>query len=256
MGAPRTRTAIYARVSSERQEREETVESQLEALRTYAEAKGYGQPAEFVDEGRSGYTLARPALDRLRDAVAAGGFEVVLIHEISRLARERFDQALLLRELRQHTRVEFAKHPSDGTPESELTENVLGDFAHFEGKLIADRTRRGKLHWLHQGALMGGFVPYGYRYLPRDGERRASMEVDETEAAVVREMFWGLVEEHLSCRAIGKRLTERGVPTNRGGTAWHASVVSRILRNEAYVGRFHYGKAEGVEPKHSRMPPA
>ena len=181
--------AIYARVSSERQEREETVQSQLEALRTYAGAKGYGAPTEFVDEGRSGYDLNRPALDRLRDAVASGAFDVVLVHEISRVARERFDQALLLREFRQRVRVEFVKHPTDNTAEGELIENVLGDFAHFEGRIIADRTRRGRQHWVRQGALVGGGVPYGYRILPRTADRRSAMEVDPAQAEVVREIF-------------------------------------------------------------------
>ena len=109
--------AIYARVSSERQEREETVQSQLEALRTYAEAKGYGAPTEFVDEARSGYDLNRPALDRLRDAVSSGAFDVVLVHELGRLARDYADQALLLREIRKRARVEFVKHLTDDSPE-------------------------------------------------------------------------------------------------------------------------------------------
>ena len=73
-------------MSSERQEREETVQSQLEALRGYAAAKGYTPPTEFIDEARSGYTLARPALDRLRDAVQSGAFDVLVVYDISRLA--------------------------------------------------------------------------------------------------------------------------------------------------------------------------
>ena len=107
------RVAIYARVSSERQEREETVQSQLEVLRAHAAAQGYAAPVEYVDEARSGYDLNRPALDRLRDAVAAGTVDVVVVHEIGRLARDHADQALLLRELRKRVRVEFVKHPTD-----------------------------------------------------------------------------------------------------------------------------------------------
>ena len=248
------RVAIYARVSSERQEREETVQSQLEALRAHANVKGYGAPQEFVDEARSGYTLARPALDRLRDAVQAGAFDVVLVHEIGRLARERFDQALLLRELRQRARVEFVKHPTDNTAEGELIENVLGDFAHFEGRLIADRTRRGRQHWVEQGALVASGVPYGYRFVPRTAEHRATMEVHDTQAAVVREVFAMLGEERMACRAICRRLTERGTPAPKGGRIWHPTVVHRIVTNTAYVGRFVYGKNEAAEPQREFKP--
>ena len=248
------RVAIYARVSSEQQEREETVQSQLEALRVHAEAKGYGQPTEFVDEARSGYTLARPALDRLRDAVQAGAFAVVLVHEIGRLARERFDQALLLREFRQRVRVEFAKHPTDDTAEGELIENVLGDFAHFEGRLIADRTRRGRQHWVEQGALVASGVPFGYRFVPRTAEHRATMEVEPEQAAVVREIVTMLTAERMACRAVCRRLTERGTPAPKGGRIWHPLALQRILTNTAYVGRFIYGKNEAAEPQREIKP--
>ena len=110
------RVALYARVSSERQEHDETVQSQLEVLRAHAAAQGYGSPAEYVHEGRSGHDLNRPALDRLPDAVAAGTLDVVVVHEISRLPRDHADQAVLLRELRKRVHVEFVKHPTDDSP--------------------------------------------------------------------------------------------------------------------------------------------
>ncbi len=248
------RVALYARVSSEGQERDETVQSQLEALRVYADAKGYGKPAEFVDEARSGYTLVRPALDRLRDAVSSGAFDVVLIHEIGRLARDYADQALLLRELRKRAQVEFVKHPTDDSPEGQLLENMLGAIANFEGRVIADRTRRGRQHWVEQGALVASGVPYGYRYIPRTAEHRATMEVDQAQAAIVREIFAMLVDEHLACRAICRRLTERGTPSPKGGRIWHPSVLQRILTNTAYVGRFVYGKNEAAEPQRAFKP--
>ena len=248
------RVAIYARVSSERQEREETVQSQLEVLRAHASAQGYGAPAEFVDEGRSGYDLNRPALDRLRDAVAAGAVDVVLVHEIGRLARDHPDQALLLRELRKRVRVEFVKHPTDDSPEGQLLEHMLGAIANFEGRVIADRTRRGRQHWVEQGALVTSGVPYGYRFVPRTADHRATMEIDEGQGAVVREIFAMLVEERMACRAICRRLTERGTLAPKGGRIWHPSVLQRIRTNTAYIGRFVYGKNEAAEPQRAFKP--
>lgn len=248
------RVAIYARVSSERQEREETVQSQLEALRAHAGAKGYDPPSEFVDEGRSGYDLNRPALDRLRDAVTAGAVDVVLVHEIGRLARDHADQALLLRELRKRVQVEFVKHPTDESPEGQLLEHMRGAIANFEGRVIADRTRRGRQHWVEQGALVASGVPYGYRFVPRTADHRATMEVDDVQAAVVREIFTMLTEERLACRAVCRRLTDRGTPAPKGGRIWHPSVLQRILTNTAYVGRFVYGKNEAAEPQPAFKP--
>lgn len=73
--------AIYARVSSERQREQETIASQTAALLARAKEQGWVVPNEwrFLDEGYSGATLVRPGLDRLRDLVAEGQIDMVLI---------------------------------------------------------------------------------------------------------------------------------------------------------------------------------
>ena len=81
--------AIYARVSSEHQAGAQTIASQLAALRERVAADGLTLPDEltFVDDGCSGATLVRPALERLRDVAAAGGLDRLYIHAPDRLAR-------------------------------------------------------------------------------------------------------------------------------------------------------------------------
>src|SRR5262249_40457175 len=93
--------AIYARVSTERQGREQTIESQLATLRTWATEQGHTlAPAHvYVDQGYSGSRLDRPGLDRLRDAAREGEFEAVAVLSPDRLARKYAYQALLLEEL-------------------------------------------------------------------------------------------------------------------------------------------------------------
>ena len=83
--------AIYARVSSERQRQDETIQSQTVGLRELATQRGLLVPGELVfeDEGISGATLTRPALERLRDRAAEGAFEVLLCHAPDRLAHPR-----------------------------------------------------------------------------------------------------------------------------------------------------------------------
>src|SRR5438876_11709205 len=78
------RVAIYARVSSQRQEKEHTIGSQLDALRAYAAKNGMDIVEEFTDEGYSGARLDRPALDRMRDLAERRGFEVLLTTWIRR----------------------------------------------------------------------------------------------------------------------------------------------------------------------------
>src|SRR5262245_66188701 len=84
-----TRVAIYARVSSERQVQEDTIASQVQALRARVAEEGLTLDEElcFLDDGYSGSTLVRPALERLRDQAAAGAIERLYVHAPDRLAR-------------------------------------------------------------------------------------------------------------------------------------------------------------------------
>jgi site-specific DNA recombinase len=86
----RTPAAMSARVSSERQAEAHTVESQVAALRERLARDGLHLPDEvqFLDEGYSGATLVRPALERLRDAVAVGAVDRLYVHSPDRLARQ------------------------------------------------------------------------------------------------------------------------------------------------------------------------
>ena len=95
-------TALYARVSSDGQARGNTVASQLAELRARAAADEVvvGPEHSYVDEGYSGATLARPALEQLRDAAAQGEFERLYVHAPDRLARRYAYQVLLVEELR------------------------------------------------------------------------------------------------------------------------------------------------------------
>src|SRR5467141_1186836 len=85
-----TQAAIYARVSTERQATAQTIASQLAALRERVTVDGYVLPEamQFLDDGYSGTTLVRPALERLRDLVAAGAVDRLYIHSPDRLARK------------------------------------------------------------------------------------------------------------------------------------------------------------------------
>jgi site-specific DNA recombinase len=128
--------AIYARVSSDRQRREQTIQSQTVALRELAAARGLlvRDDLVFEDEGVSGAVLRRPELERLRDLVVEGRFEVLLCHAPDRLARRYAYQVLLLEEFqRAGIEVIFAKEPErSGTPEDELLRQFQGMIAEYE----------------------------------------------------------------------------------------------------------------------------
>jgi site-specific DNA recombinase len=239
--------AIYARVSSERQREEQTIQSQTATLRELAEQRGLVVPEEFVfeDDGFSGANLQRPALEQLRDRAFDGCFGVVLCHAPDRLARRYAYQVLLLEEFaRGGIDIVFVKEPErSGSPEDELLRQFQGMIAEYERAQIAERCRRGKLHRARAGAVsvLSG-APYGYRYVKRTEHADAFYEIDELEAPIVREIFDRYVEQRESIVQIGKSLTKQGVPTRTGTPHWGSSTIWAILRNPAYIGQAAYGR--------------
>ncbi len=238
--------AIYARVSSARQAREQTIQSQTAALLAHAAEQGLEVPAEWVfqDEGYSGATLYRPALERLRDLVCQVPVEVVLCYAPDRLARKYAYQALLVEELaRAGTEVVFLNGPTGDRPEDQLLVQFQGMIAEYEKAQIIERTRRGKAHRAKQGSVnvLSG-APYGYRYVRKSDHAEARYEVVEPQASVVRELFRRYVAEHVSIADLARWLSEQQLPTATGKARWDRSTVWGMLRNPAYAGRAAFAK--------------
>jgi site-specific DNA recombinase len=248
--------AIYARVSSERQRRDETIQSQTVGLRELAAQRGLLVPEDllFEDDGFSGASLQRPALERLRDRAAEGAFEVLLCHVPDRLARRYAYQVLLLEEFsRAGVEVIFARGGEhSGTPEDELLRQFQGMIAEYERAQIRERTRRGKLHRARTGhqAVMAG-APYGYRFVKKTEHTEGYWEINETEAHVVREVFRRYTEEQVAIAELARWLTAQQVLTRTGKTVWDRSTVWGMLRNPAYRGQAAYGKTKVAE-KHGK----
>ena len=156
-----TSVAIYARVSSARQKKDQTIGSQTAALRAHAAQNRLEVPAGWVfeDEGHSGATLIRPALEALRDLAAQGLVDVVLCYSPDRLARKFAYQALLIEEFaRAGTKVEFVNGPRGDSPEDQLLIQFQGMFAEYEKAQLMERYRRGKAYRARSGSVnvLGG----------------------------------------------------------------------------------------------------
>jgi site-specific DNA recombinase len=239
--------AIYARVSSERQATAQTIASQLAARREHVAADGCALPEamQFLDDGYSGTTLVRPALERLRDLVAAGAVDRLYIHSPDRLARKYAYQVLLVDEFRR-TGVEviFLNRELGRSPEDDLLLQVQGMIAEYERAKIVERHRRGKLHAARAGVVnvLAG-APYGYRYIDKHaGGGQARYEILPDEARVVRQVFDWVGRDRFTIGEVCRRLTQAGERTRTGRTVWERSVVGGILHNPAYQGTAAFGK--------------
>ncbi len=245
-----TSAAIYARVSSARQKQDDTIASQTAALRAHAVTSRLEVPEQWVfeDEGHSGATLVRPALERLRDLVAGVGVDVVLVYSPDRLARKFAYQALLIEEFtRCGTRVEFVNGPRGDRPEDALLVQFQGMFAEYEKAQIMERYRRGKTHRARTGSVnvLSG-APFGYRYVRKSAHAGAGYEIIAYEAALVTELFRRYADDGATIAELTRWLTEQGVPTRTGKSRWDRSVVWGMLRNPAYAGQAVFGKTMTV----------
>src|SRR5215471_2828658 len=239
--------AIYARVSSDHQAAAHTIASQVAALRERVTLDELVLPEamQFLDEGYSGATLVRPALERLRDLIATGAVDRLYVHSPDRLARKYAYQVLLVDEFqRMGVEVVFLNRELGRSPEDDLLLQVQGMMAEYERAKIVERHRRGKLHAARAGSvnvLAGG--PYGYRYIDKHtGGGQARYEVLPDEARVVRQVFdWG-GRDRVTIGEACRRLTRAGERTRTGRTVWERSVVWGILKNPAYQGTAAFGK--------------
>src|SRR3954467_7268498 len=247
MSMPALRVALYARVSSDQQTDQGTIASQVAALE--ARILQDGLPLEpdhrFIDEGHRGATLTRPALEHLRDAVAAGTVDRVYVHSPDRLARRYAYQVLLIDEFRRlGVEIMFLNRAIGLSPEDDLLLQVQGMVAEYERAKILERSRRGKRHAAHQGriSVLSG-APYGYRYIGKhEGGGIARYAIDEAEAPAVRLMFQWIGHDRISIGEVCRRLRQHGFLTRSGKPAWDRTTVWGILKNPAYVGTAAFGK--------------
>src|ERR1700737_4732611 len=243
--------AIYARVSSDQQKENHTIQSQTAALINYAKTHGYAVPPDwkFQDEGYSGATLLRPGLEAMRGVAAAGQIAAVLVYSPDRLSRKYAYQVLLAEEFaRCGVELVFLQSPSGATAEDQLLVQFQGMIAEYERAQIAERSRRGKRHRAQQGSInvLCG-APYGYCYIKKTDTSAAYYQVIEAEADVVRIVFDWYTRTGMSIGAITRELNQRQIPTRSGNGRWERSTVWGILRNPAYCGRACFGKTERRE---------
>jgi site-specific DNA recombinase len=241
------RAAIYARVSSDRPAERHSIDSQVQELLARAAADGREIPAElrFLDDGYSGASLIRPALEHLRDVAAMGAIDIVYVHAPDRLARSYAHQAVLIEEFeRASVAVVFLNRPLGQTPEDTLLLQLQGMFAEYERTRIVERGRRGKRHLAQAGVVsVLSHAPYGYSYVGRvEGNGEPRFEVVEDKAEVVRRIFCWVGEERVSLRLVSRRLFEAGVLSPTGKARWGRSTIAFVLSNPAYVGRALFGK--------------
>jgi len=247
---------LYARTSTGRQEKEETIDSQIAEIKERIKQDGnvLAENLVFIDDGWSGSILARPALDLLRDAVKRKEIEVIYIYDNGRLSRDFTNLLVLLREFEEAEIKLISLHDINPTnPEEGVMQKVMGVFHDYERTKIAERFRRGKLFKARNGNIVHGDAPYGYTYIYKTKDRDCHFVINQKEAEVVRKVYKWIAEECLTINKVIKRLYEQGITPRKGKRpAWTNGPLSRMVRNEAYIGTTYYNKGYAVLPKNPK----
>lgn len=201
----------YRRVSTDEQADSGLgLDAQAAAISAAVTARGL-EPVEWItDPGVSGSVApdARPALGPVLAAMRAG--DVLVVSKLDRLSRSVLDFAHLMdRAQRERWSIVCLDLGVDTTtPAGELMANVMAGFAHYERRVIGQRTRDALAERKRQGVRLGR-----PRVLP----------------AAVLERIAADRAAGLSLRAIADALTAEEVPTAHGGARWHASTVRAAL---------------------------
>ena len=239
-----TPVALYARVSSDRQDVDLSVAAQLRALREYAEKNDYLVAREYVDEAESGRIADRPQFSKMLDEASRpeAPFREILVWKFSRFTRKR-EHAVAFKSMLRHrgVRVVSITEQADDTPTGKLLEAIIESVDEFYSENLAQEVTRGMREAASRGFWMSAYAPYGYRrvYVQDGPKKRPRLELNPPADAVVRRMF-DMVIRGKSILDITKTFNSEGIPTVNG-KKWLKTTVHSMLENEAYTGAVVWG---------------
>lgn len=231
------KAAAYARYSSDNQ-REESIEAQLRAIREYCQKNNIQLVKIYTDEAKSATTDDRPGFLQMIKDSSLGLFDVVIVHKLDRFSRDRYDSAFYKRQLKKNgVRLISVLEPLDDSPESIILESVLEGMAEYYSRNLAREVMKGMRETALQCKHTGGKPPLGY-----DVAEDKTYIVNEQEAQAVRLIF----EMYASGKGysdIMYALNKEGYRTQTG-RPFGKNSIHDILRNEKYRGVFIFNRTE------------
>jgi len=229
------RVAAYCRVSTEREDQANSLQSQQIYFRSYIQGHDNWILADiFADEGVTGTsTRRREAFNRMVAAAEAGMLDLILTKEVSRFARNTVDTLEYTRKLKAlGVGVIFINDNIDTRDnDGELRLTIMASMAQEESRKTSERVRWGQKRRMEAGVVFGNNSTYGF------DTRQGQLFVKPEEADVVRLIYRKFLNEGKGTHVIARELYEEGIAPPKTATGkWSCVMILRILRNEKYVG--------------------
>ncbi len=247
------RALIYLRVSTSNQaEKGIAIPTQQEKCFLTAKERNFIFDVEkdvYVDRGESARSMDRPALiDMINRCKSEKNVDSIIIYDISRLARDRIDFALIKRDLRKLSiQLVSATEPIDESPEGQILEGILSSVAEFQSTQNGRKVKANMIQKVKDG-WWATRAPYGYKNVQEKlstGKTKAWIEINHTEVPWINRVFELFATGKYSERSLAKQLQEEGFPIRRridGSGKLHKSVLARILRDKIYIGIIEWNR--------------
>ncbi len=226
-----------------------SLDQQLREMHEFAKKRGWQVVAEFIEPGESGTTTERPQLEALLHAAEEGSFDIVLVHELSRLSRSVYDTFDIFDRLGQ-AEVGFASVREEQfdltTPWGRLLLTFIAGLNEYYVNLLREEVKKGKRGRAAEGYTNASIAPFGYRRAS-DNPRDPLVIVPE-EAEAVRMAYEAYATGRYTDQDIADMLNTKGYRT-RKGRRFSKEGVREILRNPFYKGYVVYreGRHHGEE---------
>lgn len=232
--------AAYCRVSTDKADQLNSLEAQKEFFSEYTKRTGDTLVRLYADEGISGTKIKnRKEFLRMMADAEHGLFELVVVKDISRFARNTVDLLQNVRKLKSlgiETQFLTANMTSIGNSEFVLT--IFGALAQEESANTSKRVKFGKKMNAEKGRVPN--IVYGYDKTIGD---YFNLTINQEEAQVVRQIYQWYTQEGYGAAKIANMLNEKGLKTKRN-CKWSQNATCRILTNELYTGKIINGKQE------------
>ncbi|MBA7517498.1 hypothetical protein ES705_09552 [subsurface metagenome] len=234
----------YARVSTDRQKEEGTIEIQEKALKEYVDKSDYELVRIFKDEAISGSSELenRPGLAELFNYLEDNkDIKGVLIYKLDRLARDLYIQEYSIKKLELLNKELISiKEPdlSSKDPMRKAFRQFMGIISELEKAFITMRLLAGRINKAQKGGFAGGSTAMGYI------SKNRTLIINEEQAETIRLIFKMKRYKRMGLREIARGLNKLNIPTSSGRGRWYGRTVKYILENPLYKGVAHYKEIE------------
>ena len=234
----------YCRVSTEKEQQLDSLDNQKEFFQEFARQNDYELVNIYADEGITGrQTRKRDEFNRMMRDARKGMFEMLVVKDVTRFARNTVDLLTSVRELKaMNIEVQFISNSYKALGNSEFILTVYGAIAQEESAGLSKKVKFGKNITAKKGRVPN--LVFGYNKLEKE---KYNLEINKEEAEIVREMFDMYVNKRYGVTKIARILNERGIRTKRDQSYFCSTAVSRTLKHKIYIGQVVNKQSEVVD---------